>query len=182
MNALNFLIATVCDLYLTIVILRLWMQMARADFYNPFSQFIVKATHPLLKPMRRVLPAIGSFDTSSFVLALLVVTLKYFLLSLLGGSAFDFLIIFLVSLVAVIKHAGTLLFWMLLFRAILSWFNQGYNPFVMLLGQLTEPFAAPIRRFLPPMGGLDFSILVLFIGLQALNLLCSQYVPFWNII
>ncbi|MCL1078309.1 YggT family protein [Parashewanella spongiae] len=182
MNAMSFLITTIFDLYLTVVILRLWLQMARADFYNPFSQFVVKVTQPILAPMRRVLPSIGGFDTSTFVLALAVVTLKLTLLSLIVGSSIDFLFILMISFVSVIKHTGTLLFWMLLIRAILSWFNQGYNPFVMMLGQLTDPLLAPIRRIIPPMGGLDLSVMALFIGLHFLNLLFAQYIPFWNII
>ncbi|MBE8166742.1 MAG: YggT family protein [Shewanella sp.] len=182
MNAMSFLITTIFDLYLTIVILRLWLQIARADFYNPFSQFIVKATQPILAPMRRVLPSIGGFDTATFVLALVVVTLKLTLLSFIIGSPIDFLFILMISLVSVIKHTGMLLFWMLVIRAVLSWFNQGYNPFVMMLSQLTDPLLAPIRRIIPPMGGLDLSVMALFIGLHFLNLLFSQYIPFWNII
>ncbi|MBM7072145.1 YggT family protein [Shewanella sp. 202IG2-18] len=182
MNAFNFLINTVFDLYLTVVILRIWLQWTRADFYNPFSQFIVKATHPIVGPLRRVLPSLGGFDTASFVLALLVVTIKMVLLSLISSSPIDPLAISLFSLVSVVKHAGMLLFWMLLLRAILSWFNQGYNPFVMMLGQLTEPLLAPIRKILPPMGGLDLSVMVVIILLNFLNILLAQYVPFWAII
>ncbi|RYV01191.1 hypothetical protein SOPP22_16685 [Shewanella sp. OPT22] len=182
MNAFNFLINTVFDLYLTVVILRIWLQWTRADFYNPFSQFIVKATHPIVGPLRRVLPSLGGFDTASFVLALLVVTIKMVLLSLISSSPIDPLAISLFSLVSVVKHAGMLLFWMLLLRAILSWFNQGYNPFVMMLGQLTEPLLTPIRKILPPMGGLDLSVMVVIILLNFLNILLAQYIPFWAII
>lgn len=182
MNALNFLISTVFDLYLAVVILRIWLQWARADFYNPFSQFVVKATHPIVAPLRRILPAIGGFDTASFVLALLVVTVKMTLLSLITTSPIDLLAISLFSLVSVIKHAGMLLFWMLLIRAILSWFSQGYNPFVMLLAQLTEPLLAPVRSILPPMGGLDLSVLLVMILLNFINILFAQYIPYWAII
>ncbi len=182
MNAFNFLINTVFDLYLTVVILRIWLQLARADFYNPFSQFVVKATHPIVGPLRRVLPAIGGFDTAAFVLALVVVAAKIVLLSFITGSPVEPALTALFALVSVIKHAGMLLFWMLLIRAILSWFNQGYNPFVMMLGQLTEPLLQPIRKVLPPMGGLDLSVLVMFIFLNFLNILFAQYIPFWNVI
>ncbi len=182
MNALIFLINTVFGLYLTIVILRLWLQLAHADFYNPFSQFIVKATHPIVGPMRRVLPSLGGFDTASFVLAFLVVVVKMVLLSLASNNPIDITLISLFSVVAVFKNAGVLLFWMLLIRAILSWFNQGYNPFVMMLGQLTEPLLSPIRKILPPMGGLDLSVMLVIIVLNFLNILFAQYIPYWAII
>lgn len=182
MNALSFLISTVFDLYLTIVIVRIWLQLARADFYNPFSQFIVKATHPILAPMRRVLPSIGSLDTASVVLALSVVVAKIIVLSLIAGAGIDIVTILLFAVVSVVKQAGVLLFWMLLIRAILSWFNQGYNPIIMVMGQLTEPVLAPIRRIIPPMGGLDLSVMILIIGLNFINMLFAQYIPFWAII
>ncbi|WP_428613085.1 YggT family protein, partial [Shewanella sp.] len=70
MDAFSFLVNTLFDLYLMVVIIRIWLQLARADFYNPFSQFVVKATHPIVGPMRRVLPPLGSLDTASVVLAL----------------------------------------------------------------------------------------------------------------
>ncbi|MFA0209528.1 YggT family protein, partial [Vibrio cyclitrophicus] len=56
---MSFLISTVFDLYIMVVILRIWLQASRADFYNPFSQFIVKATQPVVAPLRRVIPSIG---------------------------------------------------------------------------------------------------------------------------
>ena len=182
MNALTFLISTLFDLYLMVVILRLWLPLARADFYNPFSQFIVKATHPHNAPMRRVIPSIGRFDTASFVLALLVVIVKVLLLSLIAGGAIDIVLFFVFALVTVIKQTGILLFWMLIIRAILSWFNQGYNPIVMIMGQLTEPILAPVRRIIPPIGGLDLSVMLVIIGMNFINMLLAQYVPFWAVI
>ncbi|MCU8070074.1 YggT family protein [Shewanella sp. SM32] len=182
MNAFTFLITTLFDLYLMVVILRIWLQLARADFYNPFSQFIVKATHPLIAPMRRILPSLGRFDTASFVLALLVVIAKLLLISLIAGGGIDILLFLLFAVVSVVKKVGVLLFWMLLIRAILSWFNQGYNPIVMIMGQLTEPVLAPIRRIIPPIGGLDLSVMLVIIGMNFLNMLLAQYIPYWAVI
>ena len=182
MNAFTFLITTLFDLYLMVVILRIWLQLARDDFYNHFSQFIVKATHPLIAPMRRILPSLGRFDTASFVLALLVVIAKLLLISLIAGGGIDILLFLLFAVVSVVKKAGVLLFWMLLIRAILSWFNQGYNPIVMIMGQLTEPVLAPIRRIIPPIGGLDLSVMLVIIGMNFLNMLLAQYIPYWAVI
>ncbi|MGL6121431.1 MAG: YggT family protein [Shewanella sp.] len=182
MNAFTFLITTLFDLYLMVVILRIWLQLARADFYNPFSQFIVKATQPLIGPMRRILPSLGRFDTASFVHALQVMMIKVLLISLIAGGGIDVLLFLMFAVVSVIKKAGVLLFWMLLIRAILSWFNQGYNPIVMIMGQLTEPVLAPIRRIIPPIGGLDLSVMLVIIGMNFLNMLLGQYIPYWAVI
>lgn len=179
MNAMVFLVNTLFDLYLMVVILRIWLQLARADFYNPFSQFVVKATHPVIAPLRRILPPIGKLDTASVLLAITVVVVKMLVLTLIAGAVINLPTILAYSVVAVIKNAGVLFFWMLLIRAILSWFNQGYNPFIMVISQLTEPVLAPVRRIIPPIGGLDLSVLVVFIALNFINMLLSQYVPFW---
>lgn len=116
MNALTFLISTLFDLYLMVVILRIWLQLARADFYNPFSQFIVKATHPFIAPMRRILPSMGRFDTASFVLALIVVMVKVLLISLIAGGGIDVVLFLIFALVSVVKKAVYSYFGCLLFE------------------------------------------------------------------
>lgn len=174
MNATTFLISTLFDLYLMVVLLRLWLQLVRADFYNPFSQFVVKATHPIVGPMRRILPSIGSLDTATLVLALLVAMLKTGLLAMLAGIPVMLPGLLISAAFSVISEMFQLLFWVLLIRAIMSWFSQGYNPIEMVLGQLTEPLLAPIRRVIPPIGGLDLSIVVLLIGLQFVQILIQD--------
>jgi YggT family protein len=58
-----------------------------------------------------------------------------------------------------------------LLYALLRWFSGGgYNPAAQILGRLVEPLLAPIRRVVPPLGGLDLSALFLMIGLQALQI------------
>jgi YggT family protein len=182
MNSMSFLISTLFDLYIMVVILRIWLQAARADFYNPFSQFIVKATQPVIAPLRRVIPSIGSIDLATILFAYVLCVVKFVALILVasGGSVSfspDFLFLGLLSL---IKAAGGLLFWVLLIRAILSWVSQGRSPIEYVFHQLTEPMLAPIRRILPAMGGFDLSVLVLFIVLQFANFLMGDLIgPVW---
>ena len=83
-----FLIQTLFDLYILIVMLRFLFQVARADFYNPISQFIVKATNPILMPLRRVIPGFGGFDIATLVVALLLKTIEIYLLLLVIGAGF----------------------------------------------------------------------------------------------
>ncbi|GAC03223.1 MAG: YggT family protein [Alteromonadaceae bacterium] len=164
MSAMQFLVSTLFELYLMVVLLRFWLQLARADFYNPFSQFVVKATHPIVGPLRRVLPSIGRIDTATLVLALLVAGLKIVALNLLiSNTSFNPLGLVIGSFYLVVKEALSLMMWVLIIRAIMSWVSQGYNPMDMVLGQLTEPLLAPIRRRLPSLGGLDLSVMVVIL-------------------
>ncbi len=182
MNSMSFLINTVFDMYIMIVLLRIWLQAARADFYNPFSQFVVKATQPAVAPLRRIIPSIGSIDLATVLFAYVLSVVKFVALVMMAskGSASlsaDFLFLGLLSF---LKAAGGLLFWILLLRAILSWVSQGRSPVEYLFHQLTEPMLAPIRRILPSMGGIDLSVLVLFIVLQFANFLMGDIIgPVW---
>lgn len=72
MKTLTFLLSTVIELYTMALLLRVWMQWARCDFYNPFSQFIVKITQPVVGPLRRVIPAMGPIDSSSLLMAFIL--------------------------------------------------------------------------------------------------------------
>ncbi len=182
MNAMSYLISTLFDIYIMVVILRVWLQAARADFYNPFSQFIVKVTQPVVAPLRRLIPSLGSIDLATILFAYLLSVLKFIVLVFMASSgavifSFDFLLFGLLSL---IKAAGGLLFWILLIRAILSWVSQGRSPIEYVFHQLTEPMLRPIRRIIPAMGGFDLSILVLFIVLQFANFLMGDLIgPIW---
>lgn len=181
MNSLNFLVSTVFDLYIMVVILRIWLQLARADFYNPFSQSIVKLTQPIVAPLRRVIPSIGNVDLATVIFAYVLSVLKFITLILISNGQFVFDMGFLVfGALSLVKAIGGLLFWILLLRAILSWVSQGRSPVEYVMTQLTEPLLAPIRRILPPMGGFDLSVLVLFLVLQFANYLMGDLIgPVW---
>ncbi|NUU66688.1 YggT family protein [Enterobacteriaceae bacterium BIT-l23] len=178
MLTLTFIVKTLIDLYVMVLLLRIWMQWSRCDFYNPFSQFIVKVTQPIIGPLRRIIPAMGPIDSASLLLAFLLTTLKYPILLLIqtGSLSLDPMNL-LVGLLSLLKSAGTLVFWMILIRAIMSWVSQGRSPFDFVLMQLTEPLMAPIRRILPAMGGIDFSGMGVILVLYLLNYLGMDLFP-----
>jgi YggT family protein len=177
MQAVLFLIDTAFSLYLMVMILRLWLQLVRADFYNPFSQFVVKATNPLVLPLRRVIPSIGRLDTASLILAYGIMLVKLLVLQLIQSGQVVLVPSLVLSVIFLIKEILTLLFWILVIRALLSWFSQGRSPVEYVMHQLTEPLLRPVRNILPPLGGLDLSVLVVLVGLQFLNILFSNWFP-----
>jgi YggT family protein len=183
MNSMSFLISTLFDLYIMVVILRIWLQAARADFYNPFSQFVVKVTQPIVAPMRRVIPSIGSIDMATLLFAYVLCVLKFVVLVIVAshGNVIFSTDFFLIGILSLIKAAGGMLFWVLLIRAILSWISQGRSPIEYVFHQLTEPMLKPIRNILPDLGGIDLSVLVIFIALQFANYLMGDLVgPLWQ--
>ena len=91
MNTAYFLINTIFDLYLMVVLLRVWLQWARADFYNPMSQMVVKVTNPLVIPLRRIIPGFGGLDMASVLLALIIAFAKLALLKSMNVLLTDWL-------------------------------------------------------------------------------------------
>ena len=177
MNGVNmaavYVVQTLGSLYLLIVLLRFILQLVRADFYNPLSQFIVRATQPLLKPLRRVIPGFAGIDLASLVLAIIVQLILLAVIIMLMGAALPPVLQLLVwSLVGVTSLFVKIFFFALIISVILSWVApQSHNPAAMLVNQLCEPVLAPIRGLLPSMGGLDLSPIFAFIALRLVDML-----------
>ncbi|WP_371188359.1 YggT family protein [Thalassotalea maritima] len=179
MDALIILINFVFDAYFMMLILRVWMQAVRADFYNPLSQFVVKATNPVVVPFRRFIPGFAGIDVATIVVAYLVAVLKFVALLSLQEQPLDGAFIAYISLLFLIKESGYLLFMVMLIMALMSWVVQHPTPIQMIFHQLTEPFLRPIRKIMPDLGGLDLSVVVVFLGLSMLNALLSANIPYW---
>ena len=183
LSALGFIIGTLLNLYAAIVALRFVMQVVRADYYNPIAQFIVTATDPLLRPLRRVVPSVRRYDTASLLLCLLVLLVKLVLFKLLAlgyapaigtglnVAAMSGLQMVLAALVDIVYLFFNVFIFSLFIQALLSWLpNAGASPVAALLDSITAPVLRPVRRFVPPMGGLDLSVLVAIIGLYAVRI------------
>jgi YggT family protein len=178
MNGFNtaaiYVLQTLGSLYLLIVLLRFILQLVRADFYNPLSQFVVKATKPLLNPLRRVVPGLGGLDLASLVLAILVQLLLMVVTLLLLGYGVGGLILPLLlwAVIGVTALFLKVFYFALIVSVILSWVAPGsYNPAAQLINQICEPFLMPFRRLLPNLGGLDISPIFAFIALNLADML-----------
>jgi YggT family protein len=171
--ALFFVIKTLLDLYLIAYILRFLLQWSRADFHNPLSQFILSITDPVVRPLRRVVPGWRGLDFSPLVALLLlqlVVTTALFFMATGTGVAAGMLLYY--ALLRILVGAIRLYFFAILVYVVLSWVSPGqWSPLTSVLYSLTQPLLRPVRRVLPPIGGLDLSPLFVLIGLQALLIL-----------
>ncbi|MWV10697.1 YggT family protein [Pseudomonas sp. R-28-1W-6] len=171
-EALIYIIQTLGSLYLLIVLLRFILQLVRADFYNPLSQFTLKATQPLLKPLRRIIPGLGGLDLASLVLAILVQLLLMVVIILIAGAnpLAVGLQLLVWAVIAVTSLFLKIFFFAMIISVILSWVAPGsYNPGAQLVNQICEPLLAPFRRLIPNLGGLDISPIFAFIALNLLD-------------
>ena len=169
---LIFLVETLGGLYAFVVMLRFLLQLTKADFYNPVSQFVVKVTSPLLRPLRQFIPGVRGVDISSLVLAWLVKSLVLFLVAALAGLGLASLGAILWSIPALVELTIDVFLYAVIIRVILSWVNPDpRHPMVRLLDTLTDPVMAPVQRRLPPIGGLDLSPIAVTLGLVVLRML-----------
>ncbi len=169
---LTYLIQTFLSLYLVAMLLRFLLQLVRADFYNPISQFLVKITNPLVLPVRKVVPGYGGMDLASLLLALLIQALAIVTLLALYGAGLPGVLQLLVwSVLGLIGLLVNIYFFAILAMIILSWVAPGSNhPAIYLLYQLTEPVMAPVRKLLPAAGGIDFSPILVFILINVIQI------------
>ena|SRR6218665_2013601 len=171
----NLIISTAFDIYIVILWMRFLLQLLHADYYNPFAQFVVKATAPFVDPLRRIIPGNRSWEPSVLVLILLFKMIELTLVGMVNGmGTLAPLQLVVVTVVQLITLAADFYFWVLIISVVLSWVAPGsYSPIAQLVHQITEPLLAPCRRLLPAMGGLDLSPIIAFLGLQIFKILLS---------
>ena len=175
MDALYFLVDSILTFAVYAFLLRVLLQLARADFRNPLAQAVVALTNWLVLPLRRVLPPVGRFDTASFVALLVVQLVATLILFRLRTGALYPLVPLVVAALRSLASATLLLYTILIFvYAALSFIAPGArSPATTLLASLCEPVLRPLRQVLPAVGGIDFSPLVAIVGLTALRILIA---------
>ena len=176
LEIVRLIINTLGSLYLYAVILRFLLQLARADFYNPISQALVRITNPAIKPLRRIIPGFFGVDIASLALAILVklamIVVLFFVQT--GSVNLNYAMVLLVALLSVLVTIFNIYFVAMIAMIILSWVAPGsYHPAAVLIHQVAEPVMAPFRRLLPPMGGIDFSPMIAFLALNVVKILFS---------
>ncbi len=168
----TFLLQTVTVLFVA----RFLLQACRVDFYNPISQGIVKITDPVLKPMRLALPAYRNIDFASFLAAVLTqIVFFYAIAAILGQYPGTAVQVIVNSAIRVLSFIVTGMWWAILIMIIASFLAPGsYHPALALLQQITEPLLAPARKLIPPMGGLDFSPILVFLLIGVIERILPQ--------
>ncbi len=165
-----FLIQTIAGIYFFLVLLRFLMQVSRADFYNPICQGVIKVTDPPIQPLKKVLPTVRGVDFATLTVAFIVQLLAICLVMLIkAGYIFHPAFIAWATL-SMFSTILDIYFFALIILVIASWVAPGTNhPALSLVYQITEPICAPARKLLPPMGGLDFSIIMVFIAITLID-------------
>ncbi len=171
-DAGQLLIAFVFGILVTLVVLRVLLQVVRANFYNPICQMLYKATNPVLMPMRRVVPSWRNLDVAGIVLAWLLLLVERTLSFALAGNVPNIAGLAIIALADLIGFVIVLYIVLIIIRVVLGFVNaDARQPAVPLVYQLTEPVLAPVKKRLPSFGGLDFSPMVVTLVLALARIL-----------
>ena len=168
-GSLFYLVKALGDLYLLAFLLRFLLQWVKAEYYNPFTQAIVRITNPLVGPARRFVPTSRNADIPTLVVLVLLEAILTFTLMAVGNlssvslAPFPAMVLFrLISLTLWFYSVSILIY------VVMSWIGpRGQHPIAVVLADLNEPLLRPVRRILPPIAGLDLSPLLVLILLQA---------------
>lgn len=165
MSLIYMILQTAFGIVLIALVARFLAQMARADFYNPMAQTVIKITDPFLKPLRRIIPSIAGLDVASLIAIMLGQLLLASIIFLLSGhnpiASIAQLSVW--SLLSVFELLLTVIQWSMIIVGVSSFILMGqYNPFVAFIAQMIEPFVGPFRKLNLQIGMLDLSFMLAF--------------------
>lgn len=169
-DALLFLIQTIFDLYLFVLILRALLAFAGVHYFDPVTQLIIRCTDFIVKPLRRIIPNYRRIEISTLVIILSLELIKYCLIGFLNYHAVSVSGLLILSLADAFKLTLQTFLYAIILQVILSWV-QPNSPVNMLLYKINAPIMRPIQRVIPLIGGIDISPIPAMMLLQLLMIM-----------
>jgi YggT family protein len=170
LSILQFIVDTAASLLGGLLLLRFWMQAIRVRPPQQIGQFTFTLTDWMVLPLRRLVPGMGGYDWASLIGAFLVVLLASSLLLVAGATGEMVLLHALYRFLTWILYGFMAL---LIIDAIFSWVNP-HAPLAPFVHALNMPILRPIRRVVPPVGGIDLSVLVALVLIQIIQFVLRQ--------
>ena len=160
------------SLAMLLIAVRFLAQLCGVSGYNPISMTLRRVTNVIVLPLSRLLPSGNRFSPGA-LLALILIQVVFIalMLGLVGQlDAFNVLQALIWSALGAAGLLVSIIFYSVIAMIVVSFLApQSSHPAVDFIWELTEPVMAPLRQFLPPMGGLDFSPIILFIVLNVIR-------------
>jgi YggT family protein len=157
-----FLVDAVASFFVFMLLARFHLQWLRVPFRNPVGEFVLATTNWMVVPARRVIPGLAGLDLASLLLAWAVQALGLWLQAAILGAEPGFGMIAAVALVDLVRYSLYILVFAVIVQAVLSWVNP-YTPLAPAFDALTRPFLRPLRRYVPPVGNVDLTPLILLV-------------------
>jgi YggT family protein len=161
----TFLLDTVVTFIVFLLLARFLLQWLRIPFRNPVGEFLVATTNWIVIPARRLVPGVADWATP--LLAWILQALGLWLQAAIVGAQPSTLAVLAVALVDLVRFGVYILVFAVIVQAVLSWVNP-YAPLAPVFDAITRPFLRPLRRFVPPVGSVDLTPLIVLVILQVL--------------
>ena len=162
-----FLVDTVIAFIVLLLLARFHFQWLRLPFRNPVGEFLLATTNWIVLPARRVIPGLAGLDLSTLLTAWIVQALGLWAKLAIAGSEPGPVALAAVAALELVRFSVYILVFALIVQAVFSWLNPG-APLAWIFNAMTQPFLRPLRRYIPPLGGIDLTPLVLIVALQVL--------------
>lgn len=160
---LRLVVDTVFGFFVFALLLRFWMQTLRAPFRNPVGELVLALTSWMVIPARRVIPGLRGLDLATLLLAWALHVAALALIGALHGAWSP--LVLPVAAIDIARMSLQLLIVVIIVQVVLSWLNP-HTPLTPLVQALTLPFYLPLRRFIPPLGSVDLTPLVVLLLAQ----------------
>jgi YggT family protein len=143
--------------------------LLKIDYYNP----IVKGFVNIYKPISKV----SIFSNQLYTIFIIAVLLKFSNFYILYSSQYDLYTLGLISLIEVLNTSLTIFFFSVIGAVILSWVApNNSHPMLQIIEEISSKLLAPIRKFIPSAGGLDFSPIFALILIRQLEILLASII------
>lgn len=169
----NYLVDVACGFLVLMLLARFHFQWLRVPFRNPVGAFVLATTSWMVMPVRRFIPALAGLDTATLLLAWLLQGLGLWLKAAIAGVEPAGLALAGFAALDLVRYSLYILVFAVLMQVIFSWVNP-YAPLAPVFDAMTRPFLRPLRRFVPPVGGVDLTPLVLLIIVQILLIVLAH--------
>lgn len=171
-----FLVDAVVSFFVFLLLARFHFQWLRVPFRNPVGDFVLATTNWLVMPVRRVVPGLAGLDLATFLLAWLLQALGLWAQAAIVGAEPGALTIAVIALVDMLRYSLYILIFAVIVQAVLSWVNP-YTPLAPAFDAVVRPFLRPLRRFVPPVGNVDLTPLILLLILYVLVIVVNHLAP-----
>jgi YggT family protein len=180
-----FLTDTIFTFLMLAVLLRILLEIIRADFYNPICQMVLKLSNFLVIPVRRVIPGYYGIDWASIVVLLALAFIKQAVFIFIQTQTWAHgMGLMLLGIADILE----LLFYIYMFATLVlvasSWLgsNALRHPMTQIAIQLTAPILNRLQSLLPRVAGMDLAPMLLVILLVLFNILIISFITHYALI
>jgi len=168
-----YLVDTVFAFFVLLLLARFHFQWLRVPFRNPVGEFVLATTSWIVMPVRRVIPGLAGLDLATLLLAFALQCLAIWIKAAIVGVEPALAAVLGIAALDLLRYSLYILVFAILVQVLLSWINP-YAPMAPVFNAMTAPFLRPLRRFIPPLGGVDLTPLVLLIVIQIILIVLAN--------